>query len=111
MELEKYFKIQLKLGPINQALNGIIPEWQSSDAAKRIYRRFNQPDKEQLHQLLRDARDFDNSTQHELIEQLMHNVDIEETLNELNETAEVSRPFLNILLNFRAKKRKNLSII
>lgn len=89
MDFEKYLKVQLTIGPINQALNCIFPDWHSNDAAKRIYRRFNQPDKEQLHQLLRDARDSDTETQQQLIEKLIHNVDVEETLNELNETAEV----------------------
>jgi cell fate (sporulation/competence/biofilm development) regulator YlbF (YheA/YmcA/DUF963 family) len=66
---------------------------QSNDAAKRLYRRFNKPDKEELHQLLRDARDSDTQSQQELIEKLMHNVDVEETLSELNEAAEVCTNF------------------
>lgn len=89
MDLESYFKVQLSLGPINKALNCIVPDWHSNDAAKKIYRRFNQPDRDQLHQILREAQNSDNATQQELIEKLMYNVDVEEALNELNQTVEV----------------------
>lgn len=77
MELEHYFKVQLLVGPVNEALQTLIPGWQSNDAAKRLYRRFNKPDKAELHQLLRDARDSDTQSQQELIEKLVSDCEIE----------------------------------
>jgi hypothetical protein len=111
MELEKFFQIRILSGPINEALHSMIPDWHSRDAAKRIYRAFNQPNKDELHQLLREARDSDQTTQNELIEKLAHNVDFEEALNELGEATEVRLiNVFNGILDpiFRTKKKPTL---
>lgn len=81
-------------------------DWKSNDAAKRVYRRFNQPDHEKINQLLKEARDSDGATQQQLIEKLIQNVDIEETLNELDEQADVSTHDKYIFI-YRMKKRRN----
>uniref|UniRef100_A0A1I7SJ01 Uncharacterized protein n=1 Tax=Bursaphelenchus xylophilus TaxID=6326 RepID=A0A1I7SJ01_BURXY len=78
---------------ISDTLSALNPDWYSKDAAKRIYRAFHQhPDglksEDRLKKLINEFGD-EKMSQTEILERLLANADLEETLNEIENDNEV----------------------